>query len=152
MPEICSRVCPQEKLCEGSCILVGHAEPVCIGAIEKFINEYAFAHCCDAAMVSPANGLNVAVVGSGPGSLACADELARRSAVSSSWPIVQPPRLSNSATPWRTEALLNCASSGADHQQRPTFATRSPDGGATWGNEGLMAETYLTPVRFRHRR
>ena len=44
MPEICSRVCPQERLCEGSCILNGKADPVCIGAIEKFINEYALAH------------------------------------------------------------------------------------------------------------
>jgi len=78
MPEICSRVCPQEKLCEGSCILVGHAEPVCIGAIEKFINEYDFAHRCDLpAMVTP-NGRRIAVVGSGPGSLACADELAKQ--------------------------------------------------------------------------
>ena len=32
MPEICPRVCPQERLCEGSCILVGHTDPVCIGA------------------------------------------------------------------------------------------------------------------------
>lgn len=77
MPEICSRVCPQEKLCEGSCILVGHAEPICIGAIEKFINEYAFAHGGDIPTVAPSNGLKVAVVGSGPGSLACADELAK---------------------------------------------------------------------------
>ncbi len=77
MPEICSRVCPQEKLCEGSCILVGHAEPICIGAIEKFINEHAFAHGGGLAAVAPANGLRVAVVGSGPGSLACADELAK---------------------------------------------------------------------------
>ena len=77
MPEICSRVCPQEKLCEGSCILVGHAEPICIGAIEKFINEYAFAHCCEVPLVAPANGRRVALVGSGPGSLACADELAK---------------------------------------------------------------------------
>ena len=43
MPEICPRVCPQERLCEGACILVGHAEPISIGAIEKFINEYALA-------------------------------------------------------------------------------------------------------------
>jgi glutamate synthase (NADPH/NADH) small chain len=77
MPEICSRVCPQEKLCEGACILVGHAEPICIGAIEKFINEYSFAHCCDVPVVAPANGKRVAVVGSGPGGLACADELAK---------------------------------------------------------------------------
>lgn len=77
MPEICPRVCPQEKLCEGNCILVGHTEPVCIGAIEKFINEYAFAHCCAVVTPAPANGLRVAVVGSGPGGLACADELAK---------------------------------------------------------------------------
>lgn len=77
MPEICSRVCPQEKLCEGSCILVGHAEPICIGAIEKFINEHAFEHGGVLAGVDPANGLRVAVVGSGPGSIACADELAK---------------------------------------------------------------------------
>ena len=78
LPEICARVCPQEKLCEGACILVGHAEPICIGAIEKFINEYAFAHCCEVPLSAPANGRRVAVVGSGPGSLACADELAKR--------------------------------------------------------------------------
>ncbi len=77
MPEICSRVCPQEKLCEGACILVGHAEPICIGAIEKFINEYSFANCCDVSIAPPANGWRVAVVGSGPGGLACADELAK---------------------------------------------------------------------------
>jgi glutamate synthase (NADPH) small chain len=77
LPEICSRVCPQEKLCEGSCILVGHAEPICIGAIEKFINEYSFAHGSDSIAVAAPNGFNVAVVGSGPGSLACADELAK---------------------------------------------------------------------------
>ncbi len=77
MPEICSRVCPQEKLCEGSCILVGHAEPICIGAIEKFINEFAFAHSCDVTFPAPPNGKRVAVVGSGPGGMACADELAK---------------------------------------------------------------------------
>jgi glutamate synthase (NADPH/NADH) small chain len=77
MPEICSRVCPQERLCEGSCILNGRSEPVCVGAIEKFINEYALAH--GAVEVSPAapNGFRAAVVGSGPGGMACADELAK---------------------------------------------------------------------------
>ena len=77
MPEICPRVCPQERLCEGACILVGHAEPICIGAIEKFINEYALAHGGNAVSIPPANGRRVAVVGSGPGGLACADELAK---------------------------------------------------------------------------
>lgn len=77
MPEICSRVCPQDRLCEGACILNGRSEPVAIGPIEKFINEYAFAHeAVEACRASP-NGLGVAVVGSGPGGLACADELAK---------------------------------------------------------------------------
>ena len=77
MPEICSRVCPQERLCEGACILNCRTEPVAIGAIERFINEYAFRHgAVDIVRAAP-NGRRVAVVGSGPGGLACADELAR---------------------------------------------------------------------------
>ena len=76
MPEICSRVCPQERLCEGMCTLIERAEPIPIGAIEKFINEYAFAHgAVEIPRVMP-NGFNVAVLGSGPAGLACADELA----------------------------------------------------------------------------
>ena len=77
MPEICSRICPQDRLCEGACILNARSEPVSIGAVEKFINEYAFAHQPVDAGVAPANGLKVAVVGSGPGGMACADELAK---------------------------------------------------------------------------
>jgi glutamate synthase (NADPH) small chain len=77
MPEICSRVCPQERLCEGSCILNGRSEPVCIGAIEKFINEYALARGVAGAARPEPNGFAVAVIGSGPGGMACADELAK---------------------------------------------------------------------------
>ncbi len=44
MPEICSRICPQERLCEGSCFLNGRSQPVSIGAIERFLIEYAIAH------------------------------------------------------------------------------------------------------------
>ena len=77
MPEICARVCPQAQLCEGACILNARSAPVAIGAIEKFINEYAFSHgAVEAARATP-NGLAVAVVGSGPGGMACADELAK---------------------------------------------------------------------------
>jgi glutamate synthase (NADPH) small chain len=75
MPEICPRVCPQERLCEGSCILNGRSDPICIGAIEKFISEYAFAHGAVPMTRPPWNGFRVAVIGSGPGGLACADEL-----------------------------------------------------------------------------
>ncbi|MCP5517211.1 MAG: NAD(P)-dependent oxidoreductase [Verrucomicrobiales bacterium] len=78
MPEICARVCPQDRLCEGACILTGKAEPVAIGAIEKFLLEYAFARDAVEANPAPQNGFKVAVVGSGPGGIACADELARR--------------------------------------------------------------------------
>src|SRR5215813_756354 len=76
MPEICSRVCPQERLCEGSCLLNGRSDPICIGAIENFINEYALAHGAVRIALAPPNGLNAAIVGSGPGGMACADELA----------------------------------------------------------------------------
>jgi glutamate synthase (NADPH/NADH) small chain len=78
MAEICARVCPTDRLCEGSCLLNGVSEPVSIGAIEQFLAEYAFAHGQADASTPPPNGLRVAVVGSGPGGLACADELARR--------------------------------------------------------------------------
>src|SRR6266511_5977233 len=77
MPEICSRVCPQDRLCESACILNARSDPVSIGAVEKFINEYAFAHERLDAGVSAPNGRKVAVVGSGPGGMACADELAK---------------------------------------------------------------------------
>lgn len=77
MPEICPRVCPQEKLCEGACVIHSPEEPICIGAIEKFINEYALARgAVPIHQVSP-NGKTVAVVGAGPGGLACADELSK---------------------------------------------------------------------------
>lgn len=77
LPEICGRVCPQERLCEGACTLNAHSDPVAIGAVEKFINEYAFAHGGVEPVIAAPNGLKVAVVGSGPGGIACADQLAK---------------------------------------------------------------------------
>ncbi|HEX5791400.1 MAG TPA: NAD(P)-dependent oxidoreductase [Luteolibacter sp.] len=79
MPEICPRVCPQEKLCEGACVVHSREgmEPICIGAIEKFISEYALARGEGTVEVAPPNGRKVAVVGSGPGGLACADRLSQ---------------------------------------------------------------------------
>jgi len=78
LAEICVRVCPTERLCEGSCILNGISEPVSIRALEQFLAEYAFAHGQVDTSTPPPTGRRVAVVGSGPGGLACADELARR--------------------------------------------------------------------------
>lgn len=77
LPEICSRVCPQERLCEGACIINSKSDPISIGAVERFINEYAFQHGAVDAVSAPPNGRKVAVIGSGPGGIACADELAK---------------------------------------------------------------------------
>jgi len=77
MPEICPRVCPQERLCEGACVVDDPPGAICIGAIEKFINEYALAHGAVPAIKATPNGKRVAVVGAGPGGLACADELGK---------------------------------------------------------------------------
>src|SRR6516164_2063553 len=78
MAEVCARVCPSDHLCEGKCLLEGISSPVAIQSIEQFLTEYAFAHNAIDASTAPPNGLKVAVVGSGPGGLACAEELARR--------------------------------------------------------------------------
>jgi len=76
LPEICPRVCPQERLCEGACAVRDQGS-VCIGAIEKFINEYALSRGAVPSIKPTPNGKRVAVVGAGPGGLACADELSK---------------------------------------------------------------------------
>jgi len=76
--EVCSRVCPSDHLCEESCLLSGISEPVAIRALEQFLVDYALAHGSPDTSTAPPNGMKVAVVGSGPGGLACAEELARR--------------------------------------------------------------------------
>lgn len=78
LPEVCASSCPADRLCEGVCILEGRAEPVSIKAIEQFLNDYAFAHGDRGPGPAAPNGRRVAVIGSNPGGLACADELARR--------------------------------------------------------------------------
>jgi glutamate synthase (NADPH/NADH) small chain len=78
MREICAEVCPSDRLCEGVCILEGRAEAVSIGAIEQFLTHYALEHDGAPRASAPPSGKRVAVIGSGPGGLACADELARR--------------------------------------------------------------------------
>ncbi|HZY31382.1 MAG TPA: NAD(P)-dependent oxidoreductase [Candidatus Methylomirabilis sp.] len=78
LPEICGRVCPQDRLCEEGCILVQKREPVSIGAIERFINEYTFrVEGPPRPTLPPSSGCRVAIVGSGPAGLACADELTK---------------------------------------------------------------------------
>ncbi|RUO19667.1 glutamate synthase small subunit [Aliidiomarina iranensis] len=81
LPEVCGRVCPQDRLCEGACTLNDDFGAVTIGAIEKHINDTAFAMGWrpDLSQVEPLHK-KVAVVGAGPAGLACADVLARNGA------------------------------------------------------------------------
>ncbi len=81
MPEICSRVCPQERLCEGSCTHGGgnSGEPVRIGKIEKFVVEYQYAiEGIPIGDIAPDTGKRIAIVGAGPAGLAAAENLRRK--------------------------------------------------------------------------
>jgi glutamate synthase (NADPH/NADH) small chain len=78
MAEICARLCPSDHLCEGACLLDSVSEPVSIRALEQFLMEYAFAHGQADSATAPPNGMKIAIVGSGPDGLACAEELARQ--------------------------------------------------------------------------
>jgi len=78
LPEVCGRVCPQDRLCEGACTLNDGFGAVTIGALEKHLSETAFALGWkpDMSAVVP-SGKRVAVIGAGPAGLGCADVLAR---------------------------------------------------------------------------
>jgi glutamate synthase (NADPH/NADH) small chain len=78
LPEICGRVCPQDRLCEGACTLNDGFGAVTIGAVERYISDNAFAQGWrpDLSQVN-ATGKKVAIIGAGPAGLACADVLAR---------------------------------------------------------------------------
>ncbi len=78
LPEICGRVCPQDRLCEGACTLNTGFGAVTIGAIEKYITDTAIAQGWSPDLSAVVDsGKKVAVVGAGPAGIACADVLAR---------------------------------------------------------------------------
>ncbi|MDP4031581.1 MAG: NAD(P)-dependent oxidoreductase [Pseudorhodobacter sp.] len=79
-PEICGRICPQDRLCEGNCVIeqAGHGT-VTIGAVEKYLTDTAW----EQGWVKPIRphaerGESVGIIGAGPGGLAAADALRRR--------------------------------------------------------------------------
>ena len=79
-PEICGRICPQDRLCEGNCVIeqAGHGT-VTIGAVEKYITDTAW----DEGWVQPITTVaerpeSVGIIGAGPGGLAAADMLRRQ--------------------------------------------------------------------------
>ncbi|QLK59694.1 NAD(P)-binding protein [Enterobacteriaceae bacterium Kacie_13] len=78
LPEVCGRVCPQDRLCEGSCTLNDEFGAVTIGNIERYISDKAIEMGWrpDMSHVHP-TGKRVAIIGAGPAGLACADVLTR---------------------------------------------------------------------------
>ena len=77
MPEVCGRICPQDRLCEGNCVIEqsGHGT-VTIGSIEKYITDTAW----EKKWVKPIKVVkeinqSIGIIGAGPAGLACAEEL-----------------------------------------------------------------------------
>jgi glutamate synthase (NADPH/NADH) small chain len=75
-PEICGRICPQDRLCEGNCVIEKGFESVTIGAVERFITDHAW----EQGWVQPVRPRrerpqSVGIVGAGPGGLAAAERL-----------------------------------------------------------------------------
>ena len=78
LPEVCGRVCPQDRLCEGACTLNDGFGAVTIGSTEKYITEKAFEMGWKPDMSYRTwTSKKVAIVGSGPAGIACADILTR---------------------------------------------------------------------------
>jgi glutamate synthase (NADPH/NADH) small chain len=78
LPQVCGRVCPHEQLCQGSCVLNKYHTPVLTGELETFCVEYHRQHEGLSIPVGSSTGKRVAIVGSGPAGLGCADQLAQR--------------------------------------------------------------------------
>jgi glutamate synthase (NADPH/NADH) small chain len=77
MPEICGRICPQDRLCEGNCVIEqsGHGT-VTIGSVEKYITDTAWEkNWIKPIKVEKELDQSVGIIGSGPAGLACAEEL-----------------------------------------------------------------------------
>jgi glutamate synthase (NADPH/NADH) small chain len=91
LPDICGRLCPQEKQCEGACVVGSYSLPLAIGKLERFCVDYTREHLggYPKPELPPPLGTRVAVVGSGPAGLAVAEELVKRGhqvTVFEAWP------------------------------------------------------------------
>jgi glutamate synthase (NADPH/NADH) small chain len=78
MPEICGRVCPHDQLCQCACVRNKNHESVLCGALEAFAADYDRTRNPCGIRAGAATGKRVALVGSGPASLACAEQLVIR--------------------------------------------------------------------------
>ncbi len=77
LPAICGRVCPQEKQCEGSCIVGIKGEAVAIGALERYLGDYSLNNNVIKKEKIIENNIKVGIVGSGPAGLSAAASLRR---------------------------------------------------------------------------
>lgn len=78
LPAVCGRVCPQETQCESKCVRGAKGEPVAIGRLERFVAD-RHNSLAEISTEKPAsNGHKAAVIGSGPSSLTCAGDLAKK--------------------------------------------------------------------------
>jgi len=78
MSQICGRVCPHEQLCQCACVRNKTGEPVLCGALETFAADFSRAHDRFFIHAGAATGKRVAIVGTGPAGLACAEQLITR--------------------------------------------------------------------------
>lgn len=74
MADICGRVCPQDNLCEGACVLNKRGHAIALGALERFVLDYARAHGYRPT-AGPPTGKTVGIVGAGPAGLSVAQRL-----------------------------------------------------------------------------
>ena len=77
LPAVCGRVCPQEKQCEKMCIKGLKGDAISIGALERFVADYAIENKLSVNKKTSPNGKKVAIIGSGPSGISCAGELAK---------------------------------------------------------------------------
>ena len=90
LPDMCGRLCPQERLCEGACVVGKVSRPVAIGRLESFSADHELSlQGREIRRSAGFSGTAVAIVGSGPAGLACAEQLlvrGHRVSVFDSWP------------------------------------------------------------------
>ena len=78
LPALSGRVCPQESQCESKCVRGVKGEPVAIGRLERFVADWYRENVNTMPEKPESNGIQVAVVGSGPAGLTCAAQLAKK--------------------------------------------------------------------------
>ena len=77
LPAVCGRVCPQETQCEVRCVVGKKGEPLAIGHLERFVGDWGVREAGENEAAELKTGRRVAIVGSGPAGLACAQDLVR---------------------------------------------------------------------------